>query len=253
MLTQIKSGDSYGKAQGSGFKLTTRAVKEALKTSHSICVVWVNPDDGACFWAFMRPGSSRVAKNFGGHHELSPASIFDLARCSAAFLPSARGGGGITIPTIDVATKVKLMHARRQVLTAYNKQKKIFCPSIGHVELTRSGWRHMFRKSRFRAARQTSLEVIPYLSLIANRLPTTHSVTEVKFIDRSDGWISRGADHLLRYDHIEKYDAQLKTIERISVFIKIREEIRFPTEWRSDAMLSQLVERRLVLISCYSK
>lgn len=258
VLAQVKSGDSHGSKVGerSGFVLKKQAIVKAARTSHALCVLWVDEHTGDSYWAYLKPTSRRNDTKLGEHHRVTPATLYDLARCIGAYSPLPRGGVGITVATssgVNTGTKV-LATKRSRARTAYFREKSaVQSPVMGPVELTRLGWRHMFRKGRRAAIKNTSLELIPHLRNLLTQVPSSHVVTKVDFSNAHPEWVLRSSEHLLIFDEIALSQKGSSKTGRASAYVRLLEEIRFPYEWTLDPMLSQRVQRRVVVQTCYYK
>ena len=251
VLCQVKSGPSYGSilTSGSGFKLMGSAKTAARRSSHDVCVVWVDRDNNRAFWAYIHPDSRSEVQNYGSNHEISPAMIFDLARCMAGRTAGGGGGGrGVTLPdeADDFAAR------RKFARNSYRRTKAIQSPILGKIELTRLGWRHMFRKSRAALNKNASLNLIPRLPAILQQRPSAAAITSTQYHQRGSSY-HRICEYLLKYEHINiRRKGETKTRE-VTAHIRVIEEISYPKNWESRAMLSQLVDRRGVLKSVYYK
>ncbi|WP_284454509.1 hypothetical protein [Cupriavidus campinensis] len=250
ILSQVKSGTSYGETQKSGFRLKTRAKKEAVKTSHEICLAWVDRDANEIYWAYVHPTTSVRSQDYGAYHRVTPAMIYDLARCANHKRSGSTGGRGIIIRQHSATSIDKPRRDRVQLV--YRSFKKILCPAIGEIELTRLGWRHMFRKGRRRLNKATSMDLIPYLDKLLRQSPSKHAITEHRTFS-SKGYTYRVCEHLMKYDQVKTIDTATSTTADMVAHIRVIEEIRYPANWECNVMLSQLVERRVVLRSAYLK
>lgn len=248
VLAQVKSGESYGVKTQQGFRLKTTAIKAAKRTSHSICIIWVCRESNQAFWSYIHPNTQISQREYSHYHQVSPATIFDLARCMSQSTTNTCGGSGIIIRRREG----NLTDRRKLVNSAYKSNNRIFSPALGEIELTRLGWRHMFRANRSAVYKQTSLDLIPYLGKIVSQPPTDHAITSHNEWE-SSGFIYRMTEHLLKYDKVMYSAKKISGRQPATAIVKIIEEIRYPKNWRANAMLSQCVDRRVVLKSAYYK
>lgn len=249
-LVQVKSGDSFGEKLINGFKLRTNAKQAALRTSHPICLVWVHRPTNSSYWAYIHPNSTKESQIYGSNHEVTPPMRFDIARCQAKYLPVKSGGSGIIIPD-----SIENFKDRRKIaLINYRKFSKleIICPNLGKIEFTRIGWRHIFRKTRSSKYKNSSLTVINYLNKILIDFPSETYITKSETTEQTD-FKYRNSEYVLVYNKIKLYNRVTKVTEEIKVVIRIMEEISWPNNWNLNSTLSQSVDRRLVLLSCYYK
>lgn len=248
VLAQVKSGATYGSTLANGFKLTGAAKSAAIRTNHGVCVAWVDRDENRIFWAYVHPTTTTRPQEYGAYHEVAPPMLYDLARCAGLKRHGTSGGKGIIVRKRNSAIKVR----RKSVKAAYRAFNKLFCPALGQIELTRLGWRHMFRKGRREGNKATSLDLIPYLKRILEQWPSSHAITEHKKFE-ANGYTHRICDHLLKFDQVRIQCDSAEAPEQVNAHIRVVEEIKYPTNWESNVMLSQLVSRRIVLRSAYLK
>ncbi|WP_313570032.1 hypothetical protein [Comamonas terrigena] len=248
VLAQIKSGSSSGSSLAHGFKLTGSAKSAAIRTNHGVCVVWVDRDANRIFWAYVHPTTTSRPQEYGAYHEVAPPMLYDLARCAGLKRPGMSGGRGIIVRK----RSSELGARRKRVKAVYQAFGKVINPALGWVELTRLGWRHMFRKGRREENKASSLDLIPYLKKILEQWPSAHAITEHKTFE-SNGYIHRVCEHLLKFDQVQIQTNRLADSDRIVAHIRVVEEVRYPRNWASNVMLSQLVSRRVVLRSAYWK
>lgn len=248
VLSQVKSGPSYGEITQKGFKLTGAAKAAARRTSHGICTVWINRDNGKAFWAYVHPDSSIAPQEYGAQHELCPATLYDLARCMSVARPGVKGAGGIIVRRRNTA----LSQRRKRVKSIYRELGKARSPVLGEVEFTRTAWRHMFRSSRRKANKAASLDLVPHLQRLISRWPSSHAVISTNFFDK-DNFCYRICEHLLKFDELSVSSETDALQTGFVACIRVIEEIRYPKDWASHVMRSQLVERRVALKSAYFK
>lgn len=248
VLIQVKSGATYGQRMPQGFNLTSAAIKAAKRTSHDICVIWLCRETNEAFWSYVHPDSRISTRTYGSYHRVSPATLYDLARCMSKATTNAFGGTGVIIRRKEgnYSNQRKLVH------TGYKNIGEVFSPALGNIEFTRLGWRHMFRANRAAKYKQFSLDLIPYLDKIITQPSTDHAITSNKEW-ASGNFIYRSTEHLLKYEKVRCSAKQKMGIQPITVIIKAIEEIRYPKCWQASAMLSQHIDRRVVLKSAYYK
>jgi len=248
VLTQVKSGSTYGEVTEKGFRLKENAKKAARRTSHGICVVWVDRDANRTWWAYVHPDVSSGPQEYGLYHEVSPATVYDLARCMSVRRQGATGAKGII-----VRRRTSSLTARRKrVRDIYRGFKRVKSPILGEVELTRTGWRHMLRGGRLKENKAASLDLIPHLGRLLLRWPSSQAITASQHFQRNGYWYRR-CEHLLKYNNLTVSDASTETSGNQVAYIRLIEEVRYPDDWESKVMRSQLVERRVVLKSAYFK
>lgn len=249
-LVQVKSGSTYGEKNKSGFKLRSKAIKSALKTSNNICLIWVDNSLSKAYWAYLHPNTSTKSQNYGDHHAVCPAMRYDIARCQARFLPIDEGGNGIIFKEL----RGDLKERRSNSLELYKKQKNehIINPNLGEIEFTRLGWRHMFRKNRSALHKETSLNLIPYLSILLKQKASTVVAHGFKF-ESIGCYKYRNIEYILKYNNTKLFDGNSKEQLPVESVIRVIETIRWPENWGNNVLNSQLIERKVKLLSAYYK
>ena len=248
ILAQVKSGESYGRLIPDGFVLSGRAKAEAKRTSHGICVIWVDRDTSKLFWAYVHPKTKATQQCYGALHEVSPATIYDLARCMAAQTATKSGAKGLVVRK----RTGNITERRKRVKQAYRAGSGAQSPVIGRVEFTKYGWRHIFRRGRLKANKSASMDLIPYLKKLLQRFPTKHAINASELCTKGQ-YQYRTCEHLLKYDGVSIFDKQIGASRKAVAHVRLVEEIKFPELWDATVMLSQSVMRRVVLKSAYYK
>jgi hypothetical protein len=246
-LVQVKSGDSYGEKLGDGFKLKTTAINLAKRTTHSICFVWIHRDSKHAYWAYIHPRTLSKSQIYGNNHIVSPPMRFDIARCQSNLLPIKKGGAGIILNEKIVDFQANRQNALKKYRTY--QANGLFCPTLGNIEVTRIGWRHMFRKTRSSKNKSKSFTTIKYLDKLITDLPSDVYISECK-TEEIKKYQYRTSEYVLAYKDAKEFDTPLKPI---TVIIRLIEEVRWPSDWTENTTLTQFVERRVVLLSCYYK
>ena len=249
ILVQVKSGPTYGVKTNDGFKLFSAAKKAVMRTSHPICLIWIDRRSQSNYWAYIHPNSTPTNQIYKNNHLVSPPIRFDIARSQSKFIPNKEGGKGIIISYGDFSN---LKQRRRETLNTYKALKSITLinPNLGEIEISRIGWRHMFRKSRAKENKESSLVVIPYLEKIIQDKPTSIYVSSLKE-KTLDNYKYRRSEYVLSYDDVKLFKEGTTT--RVKLIIRLIEEIRWPENWISNAYLSQLIDRKVTLLSSYYK
>ncbi|WP_339695956.1 hypothetical protein [uncultured Marixanthomonas sp.] len=249
ILVQVKSGPTYGEKTVDGFKLFSASKKAVMRTSHPICLIWIDREIQCNYWAYIHPHSTPSNQTYKDNHRISPPMRFDIARSQSKFIPNKQGGKGVIMPFGDFSD---LKQRRSTVLNEYKslKNKNLVNPNLGIVEITRIGWRHMFRKNRAAQNKESSLVVIPYLEKIIQDKPTSIYVSDL--INKAqDNYKYRRSEYVLSYEDVKLFKAG--ATNSVKVVIRLIEEIRWPEDWISNAYLSQLIDRKVSLLSSYYK
>jgi hypothetical protein len=248
VFTQVKSGETFGSTLSPGFKLKAKAKSAAIRTTHPVCVVWVDRDRNRLFWAYVHPMTTASDQEYGAYHEVGPPMIYDLARCAVLRRAGTTGGRGIIIRRRDTNITVR----RKTVKSIYRDIGTVISPAVGEIEITRLGWRHMFRNGRSGENKASSMDLIPYLGKVLEQLPSSHAITQHYTLEVND-YVYRVCEHLLKFDQIQIQRSRSENPKKVIAFVRLVEEIRYPRNWETNVMLSQLVDRRVVLRSAYWK
>jgi len=246
-FVQVKSGASYGILIDDGIKLYTGVIDAVKKTTHAICVIWIDRANDDSYWAYIHPRTESRSQKYGKNHLILPTMRFDIARCQAQFLPVKEGGAGIILNEKDTDLKI----VRSKALNKYRDYQTsgLYCPNLGQIEVTRIGWRHMFRKTRSSKNKFKSLVAIKFLDKIISDLPSATYISRCEFYEKSK-YDYRNCEYVLVYTKVKEQGDRLKQTKYV---VRVIEEIRWPKDWRKNSTLTQFVERRLVLLSCYYK
>ncbi len=246
LMVQVKSGDSYGRELENGFSLKKRAVKAVRRSLNNVCVAWQAPNTANCYWAYVHPNTRMETKEYGRNHQIDPCIRYDLARCVAKYYSHQTGGKGIIIKSRGI-NSVNIKDERKKIKDIYKSfDKGILNPVLGKIELTRYGWRHMFRDTRKMVYKTNSLEIIPYLNLLLSRYPTNHYITDVS-IKNEKVYRIRRTKYLLSYSDVS-YERKRQKVD-----IRLVEQIGFPKEWFKSDKLSQRIVREVYIESCSIK
>lgn len=249
-MVQVKSGPTYGELHPTGFKLLKAAKDAAIRTSHPICVIWVDRDTNSSFWAYVHPTSTQNNQYYSNIHKIEPSMRFDIARCQARGIPLKKGGSGVIISELTGNLKSKRLEALKNYKAL--KTNPPIHPNLGKVEFTRIGWRHMFRKTRSAEFKSKSLNVIPYLGQILKDKPSEIYISNHNFSEQN-GFQYRNSHFVLKFNDVKLFNNVNFDVEPVTVVIRLVEEIRWSDKWKNETMLSQKIDRRLVLLSSYYK
>jgi hypothetical protein len=107
----------------------------------------------------------------------------------------------------------------------------------------------MFRKTRSSKNKSKSFTTIKYLDKLITDLPSDVYISECK-TEEIKKYQYRTSEYVLAYKDAKEFDTPLKPI---TVIIRLIEEVRWPSDWTENTTLTQFVERRVVLLSCYYK
>ena len=98
--------------------------------------------------------------------------------------------------------------------------------------------------------KEKSMNLIPYLGNLLEHKPSKIYITK-NILESERDYEFRTSEYVLTYDKVEFNNSG--EIKSTSVIIRLLEEIMWPKNWKDNSMLSQLIKRRLVLLSAYYK
>lgn len=244
LLTQVKSGNSFGKIENNKIRLYSKGIKQAKESQNSICLIWYDHRTKENYWAYVHNNTKVKLVELGKNHILSPATRFEIARCiSRSSKLKYFNSRGLTLD-FKYIDPSKLNIFRKKIKAIYKNFKTIHNPLYGQISITNFGWKHMFRKSRLKKFKNESLIILPYLKQILSFQPDRH-------------WIISFDSHchknftILNYEHVLRYEG-IKNNQNQNTFeivIKLVEEVAYPIDWKKENVLSQKVFRKLVLKS----
>lgn len=248
LLSQVKSGASFGKVTDSTIKFYAKGIKEAQKSQNDICLVWYDHSSKENYWAYIHRNSKRKIVELGKNHILSPATRFEISRCISRSIKLKFFNSRGLILDFKQIKSTALSNYRKIIKSAYKNSKSIENPLYGKIDITNFGWKHMFRKSRLKRYKNDSLIIIPYLKQLLSFQPDRHWVISFRSSKHNE-FTAMNYEHVLRYENIKNNEDK----EIYEVVIKLIEEVIFPTEWKSENLLSQKVFRKTIMKSCSLK
>jgi len=259
ILTQIKSGFSYANIVSGKLKIKKSEFAHYKNRNHSSLICWLNQDSNEFYWFIIRANASYFRSEYNSSHKLNPSSRFDIKRILNSF-NDKDGGKGLKFKTKSFDRQrdkynfdeFKLL--RKKAKESYNGLKKhdYESPLFGLIEFTRIGWRHITRESRLNEYKVASYEIIPLLKNIIIKAPSKHYIqTTLEELDNFE--IYRQNEYLLEYQNIIILNKTTNSEFKTRVYIKLIEAIRYPKNWKENALLSQQVHRRVIFKSIYYK
>ncbi|MBB2148271.1 hypothetical protein [Pedobacter gandavensis] len=249
-LVQVKSGVSYGKVLKEGFELKSEAKRLAQRTSHAICIIWIDQATSEAFWAYVHPKTLKGSTTYGKHHQVTPALRYDLARVTSNYYTPLYGGEGIILSIKGSTLQEKRLLAKNAY--AALPSEGILSASVGIINFTRIGWKHMFRRDRSKLRKESSLTVIPYLKRLLQHRPSEMFATESNYFTDGD-YVIRQIHYALSYDRAKVWNHVSIKSENKKVIIRVIEEIRYPKNWFLEGQLSQRIFRKVTFLSCHYK
>jgi len=249
LLSQVKSGSSFGKVDKNKIKLYARGIKEAQKSQNDICLIWYDHNSKENYWAYIHRNSKPKVVDLGKNHILSPATRFEISRCitrSTKF--NYFNSRGLILDIRKINSTSSISDYRKQVKKRYRNIKHVENPLFGIIDITNFGWNHMFRKSRLLRYKNDSLIVIPYLKQLLSFQPDRHWII-VFDSNKHKEFTILNYEYVLRYENIKNNNNG----DIYEIVIKLIEEVVFPTNWRNENLLSQKVFRKVIFKSCSLK
>lgn len=248
LLSQVKSGASFGKVVNGTIKLFAKGVKEAQKSQNDICLVWYDHLTKENYWAYIHRNSKPKMIELGKNHILSPGTRFEISRCiSRSIKLKYFNSRGLILDFKKIESTLLADH-RKNIKIIYKRFKNINNPLYGKIEITNFGWKHMFRKSRLKKYKKDSLIILPYMKQLLSFQPDRHWVISFTINNYKDFTVLN-YEHVLRFENIKNN----KNNDIYEIVIKLIEEVVFPTDWKKENLLSQKVFRKTIFKSCSLK
>lgn len=248
LLSQVKSGHSFGNVTEKKIKLYARSIKAAKASQNNICLVWYDHTSKENYWAYIHRNSKSNGMDLGKNHILSPATRFELARCINSNIILNKFNSRGLILDLKTLETMSISDFRKDVKKRYRKNKIILNPLYGSIEINNFGWKHMFRKTRLKKFKNDSLVILPYLKQLLTFQPDRHWIISFEKHKHKEHEILN-YNHVLRYENIRNN----KNSEVYEIVIKLVEEVVYPLEWKKENLLSQKVFRKVVFKSCSLK
>lgn len=253
---QAKSGEAYGEEiSEERFKLIKKVIENQRKATRSTCIIWVSRTTNNVYWSYVHTNSVLETTEYGIHHQVTPATKYDLVRCfeqhNSRHIP-LKGAKGIVIRPLKKTFSENREHAKLKYRTL--KKSNILNPVLGKIECTRLAWRHITRKDRKNEFKITSFNTASYLKSVLNTLPSTIALLNCKY-EMSKNNITRTTEYILKYEAV-MLSVNTSTGPRkkpITVVVRTIETIIYPINWTEDSQLSQTVKRAVTLKSFYYK
>lgn len=248
LLTQVKSGNSYGKVNATSIKIYKKGIKEAKKSKNNICLIWYDHNTKENYWAYIHSNTNSKVVELGRNHILTPATKFEIARCTMKNVSDSKFNSRGLILNFKNNDSSIISNIRKEIKLSYRKNKEILNPLFGIIEFTNYGWNHMFRNSRLKKYKRDSLFIVPYLKQLLVFQPDRHWINSFKIHKHKDNYIQY-YEHVLRYGNIKNNLNDIK----YEIVIKLIEEISYPIKWKNENLLSQKILRKVVFKSCSLK
>lgn len=257
VLCQVKSGKSYGLMSDDKSKVTLKGLSSIRRVSYPILLIWVSKEYSTLFWHIIHPKSTVNSKQLRVEsHKVSPFMRYDLMKTFGAKNNSNKGGKGVTIPIKNISLKEKRAFAKKKYISI-KKDGNILNPILGSIQLTKLGWRHMFRYSRPRKFKDSSLNTIPYIEKILSKPPSEIYPTEIITSEQTKSnevkYCYRDTTYLLKYEDVLIYDHVTPGHKAVTVIFKVVESIVYQADWINNPYASQCIKRVATLKSCYYK
>lgn len=256
LYTQVKSGESICKVDGTKLKVNKSKFKSLLQRTHNTLVCWTKVDDEEQYWFLIKSNSRFFKTEYDKIHVLSPLTKFDIVRLVTA-ANNSDGGAGLIFKRKNERYKYshqEYIELRNRAKSSYSlaKNKEIYNPLFGVVEVTKLGWRHITRESRYCDFKMASYEIIAILKNILKVSPTRHYI--IKSIELQRGReCFRELEFLLYYGKVKVFDREQARLMQVDVYVKLLEICSFDRAWKLIPKNTTNVKRRVIFKSIYYK
>lgn len=245
---QVKSGRSY-RASSSNSGTLTLDIDQATITALSGSavpgmLVWVPPAPlDRLYWYASDPRRPlKTPAKLSRQQYVRPSIRFDLTRlCTYASWDKSfpRQTVGEFSDTV-VIDRAKAAYATLKSGTWHH-------PLLGLVGVTRMAWRHVTRQSRTKARRILALRSVPYLKSFLEKAPSRYVCNQGPITIKGRETIDER--YLLCW-----YRGALKIDgENYTLLLRIKEEIKYPTNWHRYPLSIDDISQNATLASWWCK
>lgn len=207
-------------------------------------VVWVPPKPlDRVYWYSLNPRTRlKTPLRINRQQYVRPSLRYDLTRlCACASWSGSYPRQNVAIADEHAAMK-RAKHADGLL------KKKIWQhPLVGHLNVTRFAWRHITRRSKKKRHRLLSLRAVPYLKTFLEQAP-------FRFSSRSRQPVVKGRQTVETRFVLCWYRSALSIDgKKYSLLLRIKEEIRSPTDWEHQPLNHHEISQQATLASWWCK
>lgn len=245
---QVKSGRSY-LLSSTKTDLKVGANSKTLETlrlgTPPTLLVWVPPKPASrVYWHIVSPQIPKKKTHVivPKQNFITPSLRYDLSRAST------HSHHKQSVPRRDVR-KLDDAGVTRAARAAYEdlKSQSFQHPLVGHLKVTRFAWRHVTRASKAKQLRIMSLRAVPYLRHFLGVESDRYLVADTER-EVSGAWTSERRNILLWYDNALRIND-----EAYSLLLRVREEVRYPSNWAARGLSVKDVQHSATLVSWWCK
>lgn len=249
---QIKTGNSFGTwtKTKNRFRidLDDRFRAKLRANDSPTLLVWIPQADRQVFYALIPPRrNAREPVYIVGSAIVSPAMLFDVARRQLAFDKT------LQTRRIEFTRSVSIEDALKKLKLSRIKESPIQARVVRNLRVSSTTLRHITRTSRPAYRRRLSCDAAPYLRLV---LAANPGRAQYLTRDLQQRGTRSKVNSLLLLEYPRAFRSNDKA--EYSLFVRIREVVSFPLEWRTsllclEAPHSGAVNSRAVVESWYLK
>lgn len=245
---QIKTGRSYRLRTSTAKEIALGIDKptlDALRGSGEPgFIVWVPPMPlDRLYWHATDPrrpikATTKISRN----QYIRPSIRYDLTRLSeyAGWNTSTSRQTVGAVPATGIMGRAKAAYATLCAASWVN-------PLVGTLHVSRLAWRHVTKKSRGASDRVLRLRVVPYLKNFLAKHPDRYVCNPASI--EVFGSETRETRYILCwYRSALSIDGQAH-----SLLVRIKEEVKYPTDWESRALATRDITQSATLASWWCK
>lgn len=249
---QVKTGRSYTTWNKTNSHYTLKNIKSNhinkwQKNNQPVLIIWVNPiRKTELYWKLITSKSSDEILHLSPNHILAPESLFEINRLIGTAYKKKGGLPKFTLKKID-----KLSDVRKWSKNKYKVLKGEYENDIAKFNITNYAFRHLTRISRNKSHIKESLLLLPliktFLSINPHQIQTfTDKTKDINKKNNKNETIIRRVLFIYRNVHFNDMQSAV-------VYIRFKETINYPKDWRQNYLLNKQTRYALTLESIYRK
>jgi hypothetical protein len=245
---QIKAGPSYKQPSSNSRHLVLGIDKATISALSGAgnpgLLIWVPPPpmDRIYWHAADSRNQIKTPICIQRNQYIRPSLRYDLSRIHN-YASFSLGYPQLSIrsdKTTNITNDAKKAYKELRSLKPYNTL-------IGHIRVTRLGWRHVTRRSKTTSRRELSLRVVPYLKHFLDKRPERYACNccDIQVVGK---WATESRFLLCWYRKALHIDGKSYTL-----LIRIKEEIQYPARWKDSPLGKDKVRQTATLASWWCK